>query len=371
MKKSPPSQPTRRKFVQTGVAAAAGVAVARHTCAAVTEDDRAAVAKTRSYNPQMEYRRLGKTGLWVSAVCIGGHWKRVDKVLGLTEKVNPYNAPTDPAIMVPFQRNREEVLNHCIEAGINYIDFAGDSEPEVYSKILRAKREAMYIGYSHPASELRVPANRTAKKLLELFDAGLQRCKLEYVDIWRLMVLERGGRHTPAETDAMLEALATAKQQGKCRFTGMSTHDREWARTVIEAHPDLIQVLCFPYTADSRELPTDSLFDTLRKHDVGTFGIKPFASNAIFKGDGSPDHPEAAEDDRRARLVIRHILSNPAITAPIPGLISKQQINNLVAAVKERRELDLAEKADLQELNRHMWANLAPEYHWLKDWRYV
>lgn len=371
MKKNRHAQRTRREFVQAGVAAAAGLALARQTCAAVSDADRAAAAKTRSYNPQMEYRRLGQTNLWVSAICLGGHWKRVNKVLGIDQQVNPYNAPTDASVVAPFERNREEVLNHCIENGINYIDYAGDSESEVYSKILHSKREAMFIGYSHPASELRVPANRTAKRLLELFDAGLQRCKLEYVDLWRLMVLERGGRHTPAETDAMLEALATAKKQGKCRFTGMSTHDREWAKSVIDAHPDLIQVLCFPYTADSRELPTDSLFESLRKHDVGTFGIKPFASNAIFKGDGSPNHPEAAEDDRRARLVIRHILSNPALTAPIPGLISKKQVDNLVAAVKERRQLDLAEKVELKQLNREMWANLEPDYHWLKDWKYV
>ncbi len=229
----------------------------------------------------------------------------------------------------------------------------------------------MYIGYSHPASELRVPANRTAKRLLELFDAGLKRCGLDSVDLWRLMVLERGGRHTDAETDAMLEALATARKQGKCRFTGMSTHDRPWAKAVIEANPDIIQVLCFPYTADSRDLPADSLFDTLRRHDVGTFGIKPFASNAIFKGDGSPDHPEAPADDRRARIVLRHILTNPAITAPIPGLASVAQVDNAAAAVGERRELDLSERAELDTLRQSMWANLAPDHRWLEQWRHV
>lgn len=371
MRTSNQSQLTRREFIQTSAVAAAGLAATRYTCAAVTDADRAAIARTRSYNPQMEYRRLGKTGLWVSAVCMGGHWKRVDKVLGIKDKLNPYNAPTDAGIVAPFQRNREEVIAHCIEAGINYIDYAGDSEPEVYSRILRAKRDAMYIGYSHPASELRVPENRTTKKLLELFDAGLQRCKLDYVDIWRLMALERGGRHSQADVEAMIEALVTAKKQGKCRFTGMSTHDREWAKMLVEKYPDVIQVICTPYTAGSKELPTDSLFDTVRKYEVGIFGIKPFASNALFKGDGSPDHAEAAEDDRRARLAIRYILGNPAITAPIPGLISIKQVDNMLAALKERRQLDLAEHIEIENLHQEMLANLKPDYHWLREWQYV
>ena len=29
----------------------------------------------------------------------------------------------------------------------------------------------------------------------------------------------------------------------------------------------------------------------MKKHDVGWFGIKPFASNSLFKGDSSPDSP--------------------------------------------------------------------------------
>ena len=80
--------------------------------------------------------------------------------------------------------------------GINLIDFAGDAEPETYCKVLKGRRDKMYLAYSHPASELRVPANRTAKKLLELFEAGLKRCNLEYADVWRLMALERGGMHS-------------------------------------------------------------------------------------------------------------------------------------------------------------------------------
>jgi predicted aldo/keto reductase-like oxidoreductase len=369
---------TRREFMRDGVMATAaltaGLASLTGTRTVLaTENEQGAVRKTRSYNPDMEYRRLGKTDLWVSAVCMGGHWKRIDKVIGASGELNPYEAPTDKAVLSPFEDNRRDVINQCVEKGINLIDMAGNSEAEVYAKALRGRREAMYLAYSHPASELREPQNRSAKKLMELFDASLKRCQLEYVDIWRLMALERGGQHSQADVEAMITALEMAKKQGKCRFTGLSTHDRKWAKMLIETYPNVVQVLVFPYTAGSKELPTESLFEALRRYDVGALGIKPFSSNAIFKGDGSPGHAEAENDSRMARLTVRFILNNPQLTAPIPGLISKQQVDNMAAAIKEWRKSDLnhEEKAELREATADMWASLTPDYQWLKNWEYV
>ena len=43
----------------------------------------------------------------------------------------------------------------------------------------------------------------------------------------------------------------------------------------------------------------------------------------------------------------------------------------MALAVMERRELDREEKAQLDRLNEQMWANLPPDYEWLKDWEYV
>ena len=79
-------------------------------------------------------------------------------------------------------------------------------------------------------------------------------------------------------------------------------------------------MICTPYTAKTKVVEDqDGLWAAMKKHDVGWFGIKPFASNSVFKGDSSPDSPHAEEDNRMARLCLRYILCNPAITAPIPG----------------------------------------------------
>ena len=360
---------SRRQFVRTGtVVTATAVGL---PAAVYAEEQPPEVKNTRSYNPEMRYRRLGKTGLWVSAVALGGHWKRVDKIIGSKGEINPYEGPTEAADMGAFLKNRLAVVERCMEVGINCIDFAGNAEPETYCKVLKGRHEKMYFCYSHPASELRTPENCTTAKLVELFEAGLKRCGLESVDVWRLMAMERGGRHSQADVDAMIGALDAAKKKGLCRFTGLSTHDRRWAKMLIETYPEQVQVICMPYTVKSKVLPEDSIFEAITKHDVGILGIKPFASNAIFKGDGSADSPHAEEDDRNARLVLRHILHNPAITAPIPGLISTHQVDNAAQAVKERTRLDLAELVELDEIADHAWATLPPDYQWLKEWEYV
>jgi len=212
---------------------------------------------------------------------------------------------------------------------------------------------------------------RTSKALLGTLDKGMKAARLDYVDLWRIVMDETSSKHTRAEVDEMMDALTKAKQQGKTRFTGLSSHDRPHIKWMIETYPEVVQVVVMPYTAKSKVLPTDSVFEAILGHDVGCLGIKPFAGNSLFKGDSSPGNPHAEEDDRLARMAIRYILCNPAVTAPIPGLINVHQVDNMVRAVKERRRLDLAEARELGDAMDRAWAHLPQEYRWLKSWEYV
>ncbi len=378
---------SRRQFIcRSGAATASAAALAALASPQVRAEESSEVKNTRSYRADMEYRRLGKTGLWVSAVCMGGHWKRVDRVLkGAAAFEGCEGDPNATGMdLLAFHKNRAAVIDRCLEVGINLIDFAGSAEPGVYGKALQGRREQMYVAWSMGAQELRHEEHRKADILVDILAKGLKDTGLEYADCWRLMAHERGGRHTQEEVDEMVKALEIARKKGLCRFTGFSTHDRRWAAMLFETYPDVMQFCCTPYTAKSKVLEEDSFFDVVRKQDVGVLGIKPFASNAVFKGDGSPDGPHVEEDDRTARLTIRYILTNPAMTAPIPGLASPQQVDNMALAIKERRELDLAERADsaanvmppadriaLDSATEKMWDKLGTGYRWLKDWEYV
>ncbi|MCL5096169.1 MAG: aldo/keto reductase [Candidatus Omnitrophica bacterium] len=335
------TQITRRKFVRDSAVATAAVAAGLngqfgpgHLNAEVSPTDS---AKILNYNSNMEYRRLGKTGLMVSVIGLGGHSSSDDQ-------------------------QRKEVVNRCLDFGINYIDSTGSGELHRDIKALGQRRNQVYLALSETGREPRNPGYRTAKKLLGTLDDALKGANLEYTDLWRITVYEPGGRHTFDTSCEVVEALETAKKQGKARFVGISSHDRRWFKFMIEYFPQL-EVILFPFTTMTKAAPKDSLFEALKKCDVGAFGIKPFAGGSLFSGNQE-------EDLKRARLAIRYILHTNTVI-PIPGLNNAAEADNAAKAVTERRQLDLKEKAELEQANEVALAQLPVHYQWLKEWQCV
>ena len=333
-------QVSRRDFMRDSAIVAAGVAVGLGAVGgknAQAGDKTVDTSKIINYNPNMEYRRFGKTNLMVSAVCLGGHSDSDDK-------------------------ERYEIVSRSIDVGINYIDACTEGEVRRDSKALKGRRDKMYLALSAIGSEPRNERFRTAKAMMGGLDSLLKASNQEYTDLWRITCYEPGGRHTFNTSCEIAEVLEKAKKQGKARFVGFSTHDRRWIKFMIEYFPQ-IDCVCFPFTTMTKAAPKDSLFDALKKCDVGAFGIKPFAASSLFKGNRE-------EDDRRARLAIRYILHSNTVI-PIPGMNDVRHVENVAKAVMERRELDLKEQAELEGVGKEMWAKLPPNYQWLKDWEYV
>ncbi len=363
---------SRRRFVRDGAAAAAGIAAGLTATKTVHAGNPAGedTSEILNYNPAMEYRRCGKTEMMISAAVLGGHWKRANTIMPdlfhgggwLSAKLNRED----------FQKNRYDVVTRCIERGINYVDACAREEILAYAKALKGRRDKMYFGYSWHIKESRFEEWRSAEKLKQGLDEGMKEAGLEYVDFWRISLLTESSKHTKAEIEAAVEALDWAKQTGRARFTGVSSHDRKHLKKLIETYPDHLQIILTPYTASTKVIDDEKgLWASIKRQDTGWFGIKPFASNSLFKGDSSPESPTFEEDNLIARLAIRYILCNPAITAPMPGMISQQQVDNVALAVMERRQLDVEEQAELDRAMKRAWANMPYQYRWLKDWEYV
>ena len=349
-------QINRREFIQktaTGAACAAGGAAVLGAGKATAAN----TSKILNYNSDMEYRRLGSTNLMVSTVCMGGHWRGV-------EDDNERD----------FDKNRHDVVSRAIDRGINYLDACWGQEVMAYTKALKGRRDKMYLALSNGDKEIRRESWRTSAKLLQSLDELLLESKQEYTDLWRVTCHEPGGNHSFNTSCELVDALEKAKKQGKARFIGLSTHDYRWISMMVREFPQ-IDVVIFPYTSMTKRTRVynnekDSIFDVLKKHDVGAFGIKPFGAGSLFKGDGRVDSPYAKEDNRMARLTLRRIFQNENIM-PIPGFANIQQVDNAARAVIERRELDMKETAKLETANRDMLARLPEQYQWLKNWEYV
>jgi len=327
-------QVTRREFMRSSAVAAAGIAAG---LGAAAGGESVNTSKILNYNENMEYRRQGKTNLMVSAVCLGGHSRS-------------------------NQQERNEIVSRAIDIGINYIDACWENEVKRDAKALKGRRDKMYLALSHGAKEVRNEDYRTAKKLLGSLDELLKSSEQEYTDLWRITCYEPGGRHTFNTACEIVEALQKAKKQGKARFIGFSSHDRKWIKFMIEYFPQ-IDCVCFPFTTMSKRAQTDSVFEALKKCDVGAFGIKPFAAGSLFTGDRE-------ESFKRARQAIRYILHSNTVI-PIPGLNDIAHVDNVAKAVMERRQLDVKEAAELETASKQAWANLPANYQWLKNWEYV
>ena len=341
---------TRRDFMRTAAAAAAATAPAVATAPAAAPPD---PRKTRSYNENMEYRRLGRTGLMISAVSIGGHWKRI-----------PFKHGTEE-----FKKNRREVMYACMEHGINYVDACSAAEVAVYAEAVRDRREEVYMGFDWTMARAPEIAG-SLEKLKAGLEEGLKKSGLDYADLWRITLREQTTQNSLREIENVMAALEWGKKTGKARFTGIATHHRPWIADAVAKYPQ-IEVVVTPYSAGTNEKPVGSMFDALRKRDIGMVGIKPFASGNLFASRGTPDSPTRPEDDQRARMALRHALCCDVLGAAIPGLITVDQVKNAAAAVRERRQFDVAEAAQYRQLAAAMWQNLPPSYQWLRDWEWV
>jgi len=162
----------------------------------------------------MRYRLLGRTGLYVSEICLGamtyggkGRWEVVG-TLGVPEAQSQIQA--------------------AFEAGVNFIDTAnvyseGGSESIVGAALakLGLPREDLVI-----ATKVRVrmgPApNRVGLTRVHIMNeahASLRRLQLEHIDLYQIHGVDQV---TPL--DETLRALEDLVRSGKVRYIGLSNH---------------------------------------------------------------------------------------------------------------------------------------------------
>jgi len=172
----------------------------------------------------MEYRTLGRTGLSVSAVGLGGEWlagKSADEV--------------------------SAVFDAAISAGMNYLDLFMP-EPEVRSNIgqaLSGRREKMLIqGHLCTVYEDgQYTRTRDLSQTKAAFEDLLSRLQTDYVDVGMIHYVDSAEDYAAVFESDIIRYALSLKEEGKIRFLGLSSHNPDIALRAVRT--GLIDVLMF------------------------------------------------------------------------------------------------------------------------------
>ena len=256
----------------------------------------------------MEYKVLGKTGLTVSRLGLGG---------------------------IPIQKidaqGTKELLLRLMSEGVNFIDTArGYTVSEEYLGFaLDGIREQFVLATKSMA--------RTKDAMAADIDLSLQKLRTNYIDLYQI--------HNPNAQDlerviapgGALEALWEAKAQGKIGHIGITLHSVELFRKAVEL--PWVETIMFPYNIV--ETQGEELIARCAEQNIGFICMKPLAGGAI--------------DD--AATALRFIVSNPNVTVVIPGMAEPAEITENVAASINTAPLNAAEQAKIGQIRSALGTN--------------
>lgn len=303
----------------------------------------------------MRFRQLGQTGLELSAVSLGGHWRTHDG----RRYYDRFEGDEVPAEVLA---NRMEVLAACFEAGINYIDITTAAEALAYGRALEGRRDRFIIGADDYQWSARKRDCCNPPSLIANVERCLARLRTDYLDIWRVTA-EVHGLNTDAEMGAVVEAADRLREAGKIRFLGVSSHHAGWIGRAVTRFPEFqITILpCTPLTCASESAPPEP-FKTVAERGLGLMTIKPFAGGLLFSS-GDP-----GGNDRLARYTLRHIVFGmPGLTCALAGMSSVEEVHAAVEAMNSP-PLDADERGWFEDVVRSRLGVLPAEYAWLGQW---
>ncbi|MDD7114001.1 MAG: aldo/keto reductase [Lachnospiraceae bacterium] len=256
----------------------------------------------------MQYVTLGKTGLKVSKVGLGG---------------------------IPIQKsNPDEVKNlfHLLaDKGVNYVDTARGYtvSEELIGQALESMRDKFVIATKS--------MSRTKEAMEKDIEISLHNLRTDYIDLYQVhnpsmenldQVLAEGGA---------LEALLEAKKAGKIGHLGLTAHSLQVFERALSL--DWVETIMFPYNIV--ESQGEELMRKCTEANVAFIDMKPLAGGAI-------------ED---ATLALRYICSNPDVTIVIPGMYSLDEVEQNLAAAEDKTPLSPEENEKIEQIRKELGTN--------------
>lgn len=254
----------------------------------------------------MKQTRLGKTGLMVSRIGLGG---------------------------IPIQRLSEEeavaVVQRCLDLGLTFVDTANTypTSEERIGRAIGGRRKGVILATKTGARD-----GEGARKHLEL---SLERLAVDHIDLYQFhavndftayeQILARGGA---------METFQEALRSGTIGHIGITSHSPDVAREAIRSGQ--FETLMFHLNFVAREA-ADELIPLAEAEDVGFIAMKPLAGGML----------------ERADLAIKYVLQFPSVV-PIVGIEKVEEIEEIVTLVEQGEGLSEGEWQEVELLRREL-----------------
>jgi len=267
----------------------------------------------------MEERRLGRTGLMVSAIGFGG--------IKLPE-VSPDDA--------------SELLNRALDLGINFFDTArgyGDSEEKI-GRSISSRRDEFYISTKSTAVD--------ADDMRRDIETSLRNLRTDHIDLYLCHNLRQPEIYDRVMgPGGALEALKKARDEGLIRHIGFSSHRflETMERGILSGEFEAIMV---SYNMLNDELTEERIIPLAHEKDLGVIAMKPLAGGAL----GSPPRELKAGSGGfnikvNAREALRFVLSNRAVSTAIPGMRNLRELEENVEVGRTFSAMSDYERSEL------------------------
>ena len=309
---------TRRDFVKTvGLASLAGAGAG--VPGAIAAPEPTAGAASAATTPR---RKLGKTGVEVSSLALGGMFDTI---------------------------NNQLLLKQAMKWGITYWDTA-----ESYGNGLSEEGYGRFFARNPEArKEIFLVTKLQAKggNLTERLDKCLKRLQTDHVDLFFIHSLTDIGEMTPA----IKTWAAEMKQAGKFKFFGFSTHTNMADCLGGAAKLDWIDAVMFTYNFQVIQDPKlKEALNACEKAGVGLVAMKSMGGGPGAKKIASEARLEMAErflkrgfTDKQAKLKV--IWENPQIASLCSQMPNLTILMANVAAARDQAKLAREEIESLRQ----------------------
>jgi aryl-alcohol dehydrogenase-like predicted oxidoreductase len=261
-------------------------------------------------------RPLGKTGVQVSALGVGGYH------LGSAES----------------QEACTEIVHAALDAGVNFFDSAWDyhdGKSEVYlGQALKGRRnEAVLM--------TKVCTHGRGKDVaMRMLEESLQRLQTDHLDVWQIHeVIYDNDPELIFAPGGAIEALDMAKKQGKARFVGFTGHKDPVIHLKMLAHGypfDTVQLPLNCFDANYRSFARQVLPE-LNRRGIAPLGMKSMGGSGESVAHGAVTAHEA----------LRYAMSLPVATT-ISGMESMDVLKQNLQVARGFQPMSETELSALQ-----------------------